>query len=99
MGVGRLALPWSPQQWVDQWTAASLGDPARVCRQLFAPALVRALQADTGRSCSRHYGSARRNSFLIRHILEDGGTAAVEAQQVNFRLKPGYFTIVSRLSD
>lgn len=35
-------LPSSAQQWVDQWTAASLGDPARVCRQLFAPALVRA---------------------------------------------------------
>jgi hypothetical protein len=87
-------LPSSAQQWVDQWTAASLQNPARVCGQLFAPALVRALQADKGHSCSRDYISARRDSFRIRHLLEHGGTAAVEAQQVDFGRRSGYFTIV-----
>jgi hypothetical protein len=43
------ALPPSPRQWVNQWTAASLDNPARVCQQLFAPALAAAFEADTGR--------------------------------------------------
>ena len=87
-------LPASPQQWVDQWTAASLENPARVCQHLFAPALAAAFKTDTGRSCARYYALVNTTSFRIRHVLKDGATATVEARQVGARPKWGYFTIV-----
>ena len=93
-GTPRRALPASPQQWVEQWTAASLENPARVCQHLFAPALAAAFKADTGRSCIRYYTSVNTSSFRIRHVLQDGPTATVEARQVGARPKWGYFTIV-----
>lgn len=36
-------LPSTPHRWVQQWTAASLDNPAQVCQQLFAPALATAI--------------------------------------------------------
>ena len=87
-------LPSTPQQWVDEWTDASLQNPARVCSHLFAPALASAFTADTGHSCARYYTSVKSTSFRIRHVLQDGSTAAVEAQQVGAGRKRGYFTIV-----
>jgi hypothetical protein len=50
-------LPSTPREWVEQWTAASLDSPVRVCKQLFAPALAAAFKSDTGRSCLTYYGS------------------------------------------
>ena len=61
-----------PQPVGDQWTAASLENPARVCQQLFAPALAAAFKADTGRSCLTYYSSLTSSSFRIRHVLQDG---------------------------
>jgi hypothetical protein len=87
-------LPSTPSQWVEQWTAASLESPARVCQQLFAPALAVAFKADTGRSCLTYYGSLTNNSFRIRHVLRDGPTAAVEAQQLGHGRRWGYFTLI-----
>jgi hypothetical protein len=99
-GTSRPALPASPQQWVEQWTAASLENPARVCQRLFAPALAAAFTSDTGRSCIRYYTSVKSSSFRIRHVLQDGPTATVEARQIVARPKWGYFTIVlSRIHD
>ena len=88
------SLPSTPTQWVAQWTAGSLDNPALVCQHLFAPALAAAFKADTGRSCQTYYGSARSSSFRIRHVLEDGPTAAVEAQQLGHGDRWGYFTMV-----
>jgi hypothetical protein len=88
------ALPSTPRQWVQQWTAASLENPALVCQHLFASALAAAFKADTGRSCRTYYGSVRSSSFHIRHVLEDGPTAAVEAQQLGHGRTWGYFTLV-----
>lgn len=88
------ALPSTPRQWVQKWTAASLENPARVCRQLFAPALAAAFKADTGQSCLAYYGSVGESSFRIRHILQDGPTARVEAQQLGHGRKWGYFTLI-----
>ena len=88
------SLPSTPGQWVEQWTAASLESPARVCQQLFAPALAAAFKADTGRSCLTYYGSLTNSSFRIRHVLQDGPTAAVEAQQLGHGRKWGYFTLI-----
>jgi hypothetical protein len=87
-------LPSTPTKWVAQWTAASLDNPALVCQQLFASALAAAFKADTGRSCKTYYGSVRSSSFQIRHVLEDGPTAAVEAQQLGHGPRWGYFTLV-----
>jgi len=87
-------LPSTPSQWVEQWTAASLDSPARVCQQLFAPALATAFKADTGRSCLSDYGSVTDSSFRIRHVLQDGPTAAVEAQQLGHGHRWGYFTLI-----
>src|SRR5665213_1788945 len=75
-------LPSTPQQWVSQWTAATLQSPADVCDHLYAPALARAYKGDTGHSCAGYYTTVKSISFRIRHVLEDGPTAAVEAQQV-----------------
>jgi hypothetical protein len=87
-------LPSTPQQWVDQWTAATLQSPAEVCDHLYAPALARAFKSDTGRSCTSYYASVRSTSFRIRHVLQDGPTVAVEAQEVGAGRKWGYFTML-----
>jgi hypothetical protein len=87
-------LPSTPTQWVEQWTAASLENPARVCDQLFAPALAAAFKPDTGHTCAWYYTSVKSTSFRMRHVLQDGGTATVEAQEVGTRRKWGYFTVV-----
>jgi hypothetical protein len=93
-------LPATPRQWVDQWTTASLENPARVCQQLYAPALASAFKTDTGRSCTRYYATVTSTSFRVRHVLQDGGTAVVEAHQVGARHNWGYFTMVlSRVKD
>ena len=75
-------LPSTPQQWVDQWAAASLNDPGRVCGRLFAPALAGVFKSDSGRSCFAYYRNVKTTSFRIRRVLEDGPAAAVEAHQV-----------------
>jgi hypothetical protein len=87
-------LPSTPRQWVDQWTAASLENPARVCQHLFAPALAAAFKPDSGRTCQANYSQLTSSSFHIRHILQDGPTAAVEAQQLGHGRRWGYFTLI-----
>ena len=87
-------LPRSPTQWVEQFTAASLDDPGRVCRQLFAPSLAAVFKGDTGRSCLDYYGDVTSKSFRIRHVLVDGNAAAVEVRQVGLKPNWGYVTIV-----
>ena len=90
-------LPSTPQQWVSRWTAATLQSPAEVCDHLYAPALSRAFKGDTGHSCASYYTSVKSTSFRIRHVLEDGPSAAVEAQEVGARRKQGYFTVLLSL--
>ena len=87
-------LPSTPQQWVSQWTAATLQSPAEVCSHLYAPALARAFKGDTGHSCTWYFTSVKSTSFRIRHVLEDGPTAAVEAQELGAGRKWGYFTML-----
>jgi hypothetical protein len=87
-------LPSTPRQWVDQWAAESLNDPGGVCGRLFAPALAAAFRPDTGRSCVAYYGNIHSTSFRIRHILQDGGAAAVEARQVGAARNWGFFTVL-----
>ena len=87
-------LPSTPQQWVSQWTAATLQSPAEVCDHLYAPALAHAFKGDTGHSCTWYYTSVKSTSFRIRHVLEDGPTAAVEAQELGAGRKWGYFTML-----
>jgi len=88
------SLPLTPSQWVEQWTAASLKSPARVYHQLFAPALAVAFKADRSRFCLTYYGSLTNSSFRIRDVLQDGPTAAVEAQQLGHSRKWGYSTLI-----
>jgi hypothetical protein len=87
-------LPSTPQQWVSRWTAATLHSPAEVCDHLYAPALARAFKGDTGHRCASYYTSFKSTSFRIRHVLEDGPTAAVEVQEVGAGQKPGSFTML-----
>jgi hypothetical protein len=87
-------LPSAPQQWVSRWTAAALQSPAEVCNHLYAPALSRAFKGDTGHSCASYYTSVKSRSFRIRHVFEDGPTAAVEAQEVGAGRRSGYVTMV-----
>jgi hypothetical protein len=87
-------LPSTPGQWMDQWTAASLENPARVCQHLFAPALAAAFKTDTGQTCQADYSQLTSSSFRIRHVLQDGPTVAVEAQQLGHGRRWGYFTLI-----
>jgi hypothetical protein len=97
--TGASSLPAAPQQWVADWTAASLSNPGRVCRRLFAPALATAFKADTGRSCIAYYRNVRTTSFRVRRVIVDGNAAAVEARQVGAAHGWGYFTVLlSRVS-
>jgi hypothetical protein len=92
-------LPSTPQQWVSQWTAATLQSPSEVCDHLYAPALARAFKSDTGHRCAPYYTSFKSTPFRIRHVLVDGPTAAVEAQEVGAGRKRAYFTmLLSRAS-
>jgi hypothetical protein len=87
-------LPSTQRQWVDQWAAASLNDPGRVCGRLFAPALATAFKSDTGRSCVDYYQHVNSTSFRIRRVLEGGDAASVEARQVGAARNWGYFTVL-----
>jgi hypothetical protein len=87
-------LPSTPQQWVSRWTTATLQSPAEVCGRLYAPALSRAFKSDTGHSCASYYTSVKSTSFRIRHVLKDGPTAAVEAQETGAGRKRGYSTML-----
>jgi hypothetical protein len=91
--TGKL-LPGTPRQWVDEWTAASVESPARVCSQLFAPALARAFKTDTGHSCIAYYGRVTSVSFRVRRVLQAGPAAAVEAREVGAKPNWGYFTVL-----
>ena len=91
---GGTRLPSTPQQWVEQWMAASLDNPGRVCQQLFAPALAAVFKADTGRSCLDYYNDVNARSFRIRHILVDGYAAAVEVREVGMKPNWGYVTML-----
>jgi hypothetical protein len=82
-------LPSTPSQWVEQFTAASLDNPCRVCRQLFAPALAAVFKADTGPSCVSYYSDVNAKSFRIRHVLVDGNGAAVEVREVGIKTQLG----------
>lgn len=86
-------LPSTPRQWVSRWNAAVLQSPAEVCDHLYAPALSRAFNGDTGHSCVSYYTSVKSTSFRIRHVLGDGPTAVVEVQEVGAGRKPGYLTM------
>ena len=87
-------LPATPEQWVDQWTAATLQNPGKVCGHLYAPALARAFKSDTGRTCTQYYRSVKSTSFRIRHVFRDGPTAVVEAREVGARRNWGYFAML-----
>jgi hypothetical protein len=65
-----------------------------VCHHLFAPALAGAFKADTRKTCPAYYTQVDSRSFRIRHTLQDGPTAAVEAQQLGDGKTFGYFTIL-----
>ncbi len=91
--TGKL-LPGTARQWVDEWTAASVESPARVCSQLFAPALARAFKTDTGHSCIAYYGRVTSVSFPVRRVLQAGPAAAVEAREVGAKPNWGYFTVL-----
>ena len=88
------ALPSTPAQWVAQWTAASAENSARACSRLFAPPLAEAPKSAAARTCTSYHGSVKNTSFQIRHVLEDGGTATVEAQKIEGGRSSGYLTFV-----
>lgn len=93
-GTAGARLPSTPQQWVEQWTAASMDNPSGVCRQLFAPALAAVFKVDTGKSCLDYYSDVNARSFRIRHVLVAGNAAAVEIREVGMRPNWGYVTML-----
>ncbi len=54
----RTGLPSTPRQWVQQWTAASFQNRARVCHQLLTPVHAAGIEAEAGRSCLAYYRPA-----------------------------------------
>jgi hypothetical protein len=52
------------------------------------------LPGDTGHSCTWYYTSVKSTSFRIRHVLQDGPSAAVEAHAIGAGRKSGYFTML-----
>jgi hypothetical protein len=88
------SLPATPQGWVEQWTAAAIEDPARVCGELFAPALAAAYLTDYRESCMKYFSQVDSKSFRVRHVLQDGGTATIEAHEVGAGRRWGFVTFV-----
>jgi hypothetical protein len=65
-----------------------------VCHHLFAPGLAAAFKADTGDTCLAYYRQIDSPSYRVRRTLQDGPSAAVEAQQLGHGRTFGYFTIL-----
>jgi hypothetical protein len=91
---GRRLLPSTPAAWVQQFTASAVDQPTDVCHHLFAPALAAAFKADTGDTCLAYYRQIDSPSYRVRRTLQDGPSAAVEAQQLGHGRTFGYFTIL-----
>jgi hypothetical protein len=89
-----VVLPHTPTAWVQQFTADAVDDPTDVCHHLFAPALAAVFKADTGKTCMAYYNQVDSRSYRIRHTLQDGPTAAIEAHQLGYGHTFGYFTIL-----
>jgi hypothetical protein len=90
----RARLPSTPAAWVQQFTASAVDQPTDVCHHLFAPALAAAFKADTGNTCLAYYRQINSPSYRVRRTLQDGPSAAVEAQQLGHGRTFGYFTIL-----
>jgi hypothetical protein len=80
------ADPTAPEL-VDRAAAGSRRLPALI-------GVAAAFKAESGQSCLAYYSSVGNSSFRIRHILQDGPTATVEAQQLGHGREWGYFTLV-----
>ena len=91
---GRPLLPSTPAAWVQQFTASAVDQPTDVCHDLFAPGLAAAFKPDTGDTCLAYYRQIDSPSYRVRRTLQDGPSAAVEAQQLGHGRTFGYFTIL-----
>ena len=87
-------LPSTPQQWVSRGPPRRFRAPPRSAATCTRRRSARAFKGDTGHSCAWYYTSVKSTSFRIRHVLEDGPTAAVEAQEVGAGRKRGYLTML-----
>jgi hypothetical protein len=74
-------LPATPRAWLDGHEAAAIDDPSRVFSELFAPALARAYGSAVNGTCDTYFARITSFSVIVRRVLEDGGTAALELHQ------------------
>ena len=61
--------------------AAAIDNPSRMCSELFAPALAETYAAAMHGSRTRYFEQVTSFSMVVRRVLEDRGTAALEVRQ------------------
>jgi hypothetical protein len=74
-------LPATPREWLDAYEAAAIDNPARVCSDLFAPALARAYGKALHSSCRTYFSHITSLSVVVRRVLTDGSTAVLQLHQ------------------
>ena len=71
-------LPATPMAWVDQYEAAAVDNPARVCTVLFSSQLAGSYARLARGSCSRFFGRVTSSTVRVRRVMREGSTASVE---------------------
>jgi hypothetical protein len=71
----------TPRAWFDDYLAAAVDDPARVCHVLLAPELAASYRHTTAGSCMRYFGDVQDSGVRIQRIVHSSGTAVIELRQ------------------
>jgi hypothetical protein len=80
-GGSGVPLPGTPMAWLDQYEAAAVDNPARVCTVLFSSQLARSYARLARGNCSRWFGRVTSSTVRVRRVLREGPTASVELYQ------------------
>ena len=73
--------------WVDQYEAAAVDNPARVCTVLFSLQLTGSYARLAHGSCSRFFGRVTSSTVRVRRVMRDGPTASVELYEPIDRMR------------
>jgi len=74
-------LPSTPMAWLDQYEAAAVDNPARVCTVLFSSQLARSYARLARGNCSRLFGRVTSSTVRVRRVMREGPTVSVELYQ------------------
>ena len=75
--------PATPRAWLAAYLSASLDNPSRVCRVLFAPELASRFPHARRRFCAASFSTVKARRLRIRRIVRANATAVIELRQTH----------------